>query len=330
MKTKLATLFIVTFFMGAPMIAQSGTDAGGGGGGNDEKYLPHDHPDDEKSRDAARDANGNERPEFYLSEWCTATKAILRDYKQYARLTRGGYAEARKTLVEGLYVVLGNYERPDQKMSFELLTVRSINRALMINDILSDKGDELENQVVATLLSHFYNFIIDVNVSFDQNYVIPYFHHHHCYWDRDCADCRQAQPCNRHRHHASCPYKEVTDDNFYTEYGKYVVKLLSFSLERMEALGSNHLELLFMENITGWASEDLASSVFRRRYECVRTILWNLNQIIHNFLGGRRGYFPDSRMLTMHGRERVAEAKEILRDLEYGKHRHGPHCYGGR
>ena len=313
MKTKLFTLAII-FFMGTTVVAQDrasrGTDVGGGGGGTDEGYHPHEH-----------ESQHHNDPWSDLSQWCTSTRAILKDYKYYAQIVRGDYRAVRETLVKGLEIALNNYKRPDRKVPFELLTLRSITRALELNDVLSEKGNEFENQVVSTLLSHFYNFIIDVNVSFDQNYLMPYFyHHHHCRWNATCPKCRPDYPCENH-HDSSCRYKEAAyEDTFHAEFGKYVVKLLSFSLDRMEAMGSDYYELLLFENITGWAATDLGESIFRRRYDCVSTSLWSLNQLIHNFLSGKRSYFPDSRTLLLHTRHRIKELEKELEDIEYGRH----------
>jgi len=279
-----------------------GTDVGGGGGGVDEEYHPHRHPSDTPKIPADAPWEG-------LTTWCSSTEATLRDYKSYARMVSGNYARVRETLVTGLQIARDNYQRPGpEPMPFELLTLRSIHRALELNDVLFENGGEFENQVVSNLLSHFYNFIIDVNLNFDRTYTIPYFQHHHL-----CPDPS--------RHAPNCPYRPVSEDNFYAEFGKYALKLLSLALDRMEAMGSDKNELILFEAITGWAQVDLANSIFRRYYDCQRASLWDLNQIIHNFLNERKSYFPDSRMLILHTRQRVKEIKESLVNIEYGRRR---------
>ena len=294
----------VLCLVGHPVFSGGGTNVGGGGGANDEQYYPHRHEAGEAS----------EHPWESLSSWCSETRGILLEYKQLANLARGNFQNIRNIFVEGLTTALNNYKNPETEVPVELLTMKSISRALALNSLLTGPQDQpereaqQEQEVVVELLSHFYTFIIEVNIQFDQRYTIPYFH-------------------SQHRCGSDCQHTFIVNDHFYTEYGKYVVKLLSFGMDRAIPMGSSHRELLLFESLTGWAKDDLALSVLSRNYECIQEQLSKLHTHIHKYLEGYRTYFSDSRVLLVFTRHRVENIIHELEHIESHFKRHGDNCF---
>ncbi len=323
-KTLLTLLAILCF--GTPAFSGNGTNVGGGGDGTEERYYPHDHERAPHHHDLVNPQVADDVYWHDINAWCSSTRAILQEYKSYARIAQGNFGEARLYLVKGLQLALDNYRDPKSGVPFELLTMRSLSRGLALNNELTRKPGPFEDQVVATLLSHLYTFIMEVNLKFDQAVVLPLYHDHFCSWDRNCPDCRPGFPCKAHLLCPICHQPLYNQDTFYAEFGKYVQSLLDFALLRAEGMGSDTYELLFFDNITAWATNDLGDSIFRRKYECVGYTLASLSSLICHFLNGEKTPFPNSRMLTNYTRDTVTAISKELQDIEYGRHVCTEHC----
>ena len=321
---KLFILLVIPFLFTSTAFSGSGTNVGGGNDGTEEKYYPHDHERAPHHHDI-----GTEADDIYwhnVNAWCSSTRAILQEYKNYARIAQGNFGEARAYLVKGLEIALKNYKDPSRSVPFELLTIRSLSRGLALNNELTRKAGPFEDQVVATLLSHLYTFIMEINLKFDQTVVLPMYHDHFCRWDRNCPDCRPGTPCKLHQACPVCHQPLYNQDNFYAEFGKYVQLLLDFALSRAESMGSDPYELLFFDHVTQWAAKDLGDSIFRRKYECVGHTLASLSELICHFLNREKTPFPNSRILINYTRETVKAVSKELQDIEYGRHTCSNRC----
>ena len=105
---KLFILLVIPFLFTSTAFSGSGTNVGGGNDGTQENYYPHDHERAPHHHDI-----GTEADDIYwhnVNAWCSSTRAILQEYKNYARIAQGNFGEARAYLVKGLEIALKNID----------------------------------------------------------------------------------------------------------------------------------------------------------------------------------------------------------------------------
>ncbi len=324
---------------GNPERDTEGTNVGSGGSGTNKGLFPHQHEQSPSSPYHHHPLEPGEKQftDSYwdtLWQWSSSASAILTRQKGMALVARGGFDKAREELVKGLDEVVTKYQDPDRPIPFELLTARSAYRGYILNDILTRKDKDqkaqlFEDQVVTTFLSYWYTFIINVNIQFDQRFSIPmagasgaYCTEHVCPWDAHCPDCRQNVPCRLHMMCPTCHRLWVAYNQFYVEFDKYVHALLDFTLDRLGSMGDSTYQLILLEHISKWASEDLLDSIFRERYAYTGKTLADLSVLICQFLNGEDTPFGDNPMWLVWHAQRTL--RPIVTDLEntiYGRER---------
>jgi len=270
---------------------QDGTEVVGGLG--DDKKIP---------RSFVPEGSDMPLPPSEVWGFIVDIRNILVGFHEEARGAQQ-FSEKRELLVQGLDEAKRSFGEVDPNNPPDSLTYHSIIKSLQLNKDLSETQRVDEDEIAVYLLSENYNLIIETNVQFDLKFLEPH--------------------CDRHFHyHRSLTETQniLNSEDFYTDYGAYVLKVVSLAVKQGPSMGHDDLELILYQNLSKWAYQDLIRDGFkdRREYMAESTQLYNVFFMIHKYLEG-----PDrSNIKARHLREissgkleHIAEDLKCIQDM---------------
>ena len=259
---------------------------------------------DDKKAPASFVPEGNDMPPPPSEVWgiIVDVRNILVFFHEEARGAQE-WSKKREKLIQGLDEAKKSFGEIDPNVPPDSLTYHSIIKSLQLNKDLSETQRIDEDEITVYLLSEIYNLIIETNIQFDLKFLEPH--------------------CDRHFHyHRSLTETQniLNSDDFYTDYGAYVLKVVSRAVKQGPSMGHDDLELILYRNLSKWAYQDLIRNGFkdRRQYMAESTQLYNVFIMIHKYLTEQDRSNIKARHLreiASHKLEHIAENLECIQDM---------------